>query len=46
MIDSAFLNEKITDFTQHFNVCGPPNFVITISNKLTSLGAETDAVVF
>lgn len=46
LIDIAFLREKITDFTQHFYVCGPPPFVLAISKALTSLGAKTDAVVF
>lgn len=46
MIDAAFLKEKINDFTQHFYVCGPPPFVEAISKALTSLGAETDAVIF
>ena len=45
-IDIDFLKEKITDFTQHFYVCGPPPFLVAISKALTSLGAETDAVVF
>jgi len=46
MIDFDFLKEKITDFKQHFYVCGPPPFVVAISKALTRLGAETDAVVF
>ena len=45
-IDKAFLKEKIIDFKQHFYVCGPPPFVEAVSKALTSLGAETDAVVF
>lgn len=46
MIDTAFLKEKISDFSQHFYVCGPPPFVVAISKALASLGAEADAVVF
>jgi len=46
MIDTTFLKEKITDFNQHFYVCGPPSFVEAMSKALTSLGAKTDAVVF
>jgi hypothetical protein len=46
MIDHTFLKEKITDFNQHFYVCGPPSFVEAISKALTSLGAKPDAVVF
>ncbi|MEC5165645.1 ferredoxin-NADP reductase [Flavobacterium sp. PL11] len=45
-IDYAFLKEKIDNFKQHFYVCGPPKFVTAISEALTQLGAETDAVVF
>jgi len=46
MIDFAFLKEKISDFNQHFYVCGPPSFVEDISKSLSRLGARTDAVVF
>ncbi|MDI1317885.1 FAD-binding oxidoreductase [Flavobacterium sp.] len=45
-IDTDFLKEKITNFSQHFYVCGPPPFVEAISKALSSLGAKTDAVVF
>lgn len=45
-INADFLKYMIADFTQHFYVCGPPTFVEAISKALTSLGAETDAVVF
>ncbi|TXD52000.1 MULTISPECIES: FAD-binding oxidoreductase [unclassified Polaribacter] len=45
-IDMAFLKENITDFTQNFYICGPPEFVVDISEALKSLGAKTDAVVF
>lgn len=45
-IDAEFLKDKITDFKQHFYVCGPPPFVKAISKALTKLGAKTDAVVF
>jgi ferredoxin-NADP reductase len=45
-IDMAFLKENITDFTQKFYICGPPEFVVDISEALKSLGAKTDAVVF
>jgi hypothetical protein len=44
-IDITFLKEKITDFNQHFYVCGPPAFVEAISEALNSLGAKSDAVV-
>jgi hypothetical protein len=45
-INMAFLKENITDFTQNFYICGPPEFVVDISEALKSLGAKTDAVVF
>jgi hypothetical protein len=45
-IDNTFLKEKITDFSQHFYVCGPPSFVEAMSDALGSLGAKSEAVVF
>lgn len=45
-IDADFLEKNISDFKQHFYVCGPPKFVTAISEALTKLGAKTDAVVF
>ena len=45
-IDYDFLKENIDNFKQHFYVCGPPKFVIAISEALTQLGAAPDAVVF
>lgn len=44
-VDLAFLKEKITDFDQHFYVCGPPSFVEAISQTLNVLGAKSDMVV-
>jgi ferredoxin-NADP reductase len=32
--DYTFLKEKIDNFKQHFYVCGPPQFVTTISEAL------------
>jgi len=46
MIDADFLKEKISDFTKHFYVCGPPPFVEAISKDLNDLGAKIDAVIF
>ena len=46
IIDYAFLKEKVTDFSCHFYVCGPPPFVEAITKALGKLGAETNAVVF
>jgi hypothetical protein len=44
-IDVAFLKEKITDFNQHFYICGPPALVGSVSEALVSLGAQADSVV-
>jgi ferredoxin-NADP reductase len=46
LIDTAFLEEKITDFKQHFYVCGPPQFTKAMKKALTDLGAKPDALVF
>jgi len=45
-IDRNFLIENITNFKQNFYLCGPYEFVNTISGNLISLGAKTDSVVF
>jgi ferredoxin-NADP reductase len=45
-ITAEFLKEKISDFNQHFYVCGPDSFVKQIKSILTELGARSDAVVF
>jgi ferredoxin-NADP reductase len=44
-IDKAFIKERITDFNQHFYVCGTDPFVKDIQNILTDLGASPDTVV-
>jgi len=44
-IDKDFLKEKITDFKQHFYVCGPPSFVEDISWSLKQLGSNPDSIV-
>lgn len=46
MVDKAFLDEQITDFSQYFYVCGPQPMVDDISEALRSLGAEPDGIVF
>ena len=46
MIDESFLKDHITDFSQHFYVCGPDPMVLAITGLLTKLGAETETVVF
>ena len=45
-VDRAFLEEKITDFTQRFYVCGPPPFMEAINNALAALGASAENLVF
>jgi ferredoxin-NADP reductase len=45
-IDRKFLIENISDFGQHFYICGPPEFVKSISALLLDLGANVDEVVF
>jgi ferredoxin-NADP reductase len=45
-IDKGYLEEKISDFKQHFYVCGPPSFAEDISEALKQLGANTDLIVF
>lgn len=46
LMDSAYLKEFITDFGQHFYVCGPPGFMDTVTNSLKTLGADPQALVF
>ncbi len=45
-IDRNFLIENVTDFGQHFYVCGPDNFVKDMTKFLLDLGAEADTLVF
>ena len=45
-IDRNFLIENIVDFSQHFYVCGPDDFVKDISKHLTDLGADMETLVF
>ncbi len=46
LIDRAFLEEKLTDFDQHFYVCGPKQMVADLKGHLEALGAKIDSVVF
>lgn len=43
-ITKAFLQEKISDFKQHFYICGPDPMVQAMQNNLKELGA-TDSVI-
>jgi len=45
-VDESFLKEKIDDFSQHFYICGPPPMVKAVTETLTVLGADPEAVVF
>jgi ferredoxin-NADP reductase len=44
-IDRAYLIDHISDFGQHFYVCGPTGFVKSISKDLHELGASMDTIV-
>jgi hypothetical protein len=44
-INKDFLKENITDFTKHFYVCGPIEFVKNIKLGLIELGASFDKIV-
>lgn len=44
-IDRNFLIENIANFGQYFYVCGPDQFVKSISGYLFDLGASSDCVV-
>jgi len=45
-VDRAFLEEKITDFTQRFYVCGPPPFMEAVNGALSDMGARAESLVF
>lgn len=45
-IDGDFLAEHISDFGQHFYVCGPPAFNESVNAALKALGATPDLLVF
>lgn len=44
-IDRNFLIDTIADFSQHFYVCGPDDFVKSISRNLIDLGVSSDTLV-
>lgn len=44
-IDRDFLLDHISDFNQHFYVCGPSNFVKTVTGHLLDLGVTPDFLV-
>ena len=45
-IDKDFLQQHISDFGQHFYICGPGKFMDAVTEALESLGADTDTLVF
>lgn len=45
-IDQAFLEKHVSDFSQKFYVCGPPQMVDDITQALSNLGAQTEAINF
>jgi len=45
-IDRDYLVEKVSDFSQHFYVCGPDEFVKEVNKHLLGLGAKSDSLVF
>ncbi|TDH38027.1 flavodoxin reductase [Pseudohoeflea suaedae] len=45
-IDKDFLKAHISDFNQHFYVCGPDAMVESINDALKDLGADADGLVF
>ena len=45
-IDRAFLEDHVTDFGQHFYLCGPDGMVEDLRQILGDLGAQADALVF
>lgn len=45
-ISRDFLKKTVSDFSQHFYVCGPEEFTNTVAEDLSALGASTDTIVF
>tara|TARA_R110002167_G_scaffold80136_11_gene220434 strand:- start:1092 stop:1289 length:198 start_codon:yes stop_codon:yes gene_type:complete len=44
-IDRDFLKSIITDFSQHFYVCGPPEMTESVTEDLKSLGVAAEKIV-
>ncbi|MEO6232338.1 MAG: FAD-binding oxidoreductase [Ferruginibacter sp.] len=45
-IDEGFIKENISDFSKHFYICGPDPMIVSLTEILEKMGADTDAVVF
>lgn len=45
-IDKKFLRQEISNFSQHFYVCGPDKFIEVVKQDLGELGASADTLVF
>ena len=45
-VDKAFLQQNVTDFGQHFYVCGPDKMVESVNAALKELGADAESLVF
>jgi ferredoxin-NADP reductase len=45
-VNKEFLQQNIKDTKQHFYICGPDKMVKDISDALTEMGANAEAVVF
>jgi ferredoxin-NADP reductase len=45
-INAAFLRETITDFSQHFYLCGPDPMVKDLRETLAGLGADVEAMTW
>lgn len=45
-INEAYLKENITDFAQHFYLCGPDEMIADLQKLLTNLGADPEVMVF
>lgn len=44
-IDEKFLKKKISDFSHHFYICGPPQMIEDIKRSLMKLGAKENSIV-
>jgi len=43
-IDEQFLRKYITDFSQYFYLCGPPDFMQAMRSALEKLGAKSEGI--